>query len=34
MMACHHATAGEGRQEFIEWSTGGVGYEDHGEVIG
>ena len=21
MMACHHATAGEGRDEFIEWST-------------
>lgn len=34
MMACHHATAGEGRQEFIDWSTEGAGYEDHAEVIG
>ncbi|KAF7598593.1 MAG: hypothetical protein CGU29_11855 [Candidatus Dactylopiibacterium carminicum] len=33
-MACHHATAGEGRQEFIDWSTEGAGYEDHAEVIG
>ena len=33
-MACHHATAGEGRQEFIDWSTSGAGYEDHAEEIG
>ena len=34
MMACHHATAGEGRQEFIDWSTQASGYEDHGYLIG
>lgn len=34
MMACHHATAGEGRQEFIDWSIEGTGYEDHAEIIG
>lgn len=34
MMACHHATAGEGRQEFIEWSTSDPAYVDHGWVIG
>ncbi len=33
MMACHHATAGEGRQEFIDWSTQASGYEDHGYLI-
>lgn len=33
MMACHHATAAEGRQEFIDWSIEGVGYEAHAEVI-
>lgn len=34
MMACHHATAGEGRQEFIDWSTGDKDYRDDGWVIG
>jgi hypothetical protein len=34
MMACHHATAGEGRQEFIEWSTRDPEYADHGWIIG
>ena len=34
MMACHHATAGEGRQEFIEWSTSDPAYVDHGWIIG
>ncbi|WID42007.1 P4-specific DNA primase [Pseudomonas phage ZQG1] len=34
MMACHHATDGEGRQEFIEWSTQAAGYEDHAYLIG
>lgn len=34
MMACHHATAGEGRQEFIEWSTQDPEYVDHGRIIG
>lgn len=26
MMACHHATDGQGREEFIEWSTGDARY--------
>jgi hypothetical protein len=34
MCACHHATAGAGRQEFIAWSTTASGYEDHAELIG
>lgn len=34
MMACHHATAGEGRQEFIDWSTQDPEYVDDGRVIG
>lgn len=34
MMACHHATAGEGRQEFIDWSTQDPAYADHGALIG
>jgi len=34
MCACHHATAGEGRQEFIDWSTQASGYSDHCESIG
>lgn len=34
MCACHHATAGEGREEFIAWSTQGTGYGDHAELIG
>jgi len=34
MMACHHATAGEGRDEFVEWSTSDPEYADHGNVIG
>jgi hypothetical protein len=34
MMACHHATAGEGRQEFVDWSTGDPEYQDHGWIIG
>lgn len=34
MMACHHATAGEGRQEFIDWSTQDTAYAYHGSVIG
>ncbi|MGD9757939.1 MAG: DUF5906 domain-containing protein [Comamonas sp.] len=34
MMACHHATAGEGRQEFIDWSTQDTAYTDHGAIIG
>ncbi|MGQ7959908.1 bifunctional DNA primase/polymerase [Pseudomonas sp. SP16.1] len=34
MMACHHATNGEGRQEFIEWSTGDAKYQDDAWIIG
>lgn len=34
MMACHHATAGEGRDEFIEWSTGDPTYASDGWIIG
>lgn len=33
MMACHHATSGSGREEFIEWSTSDPEYAEHGEVI-
>lgn len=33
LMACHHATRGEGLDEFVEWSTQGAGYEDAAEVI-
>jgi len=34
MMAVHHATGGEARQEFIEWSTMDPAYADHAEIIG
>ena len=34
MMACHHATNGDGREEFIEWSTTDPDYADHAEIIG
>ncbi len=34
MMACHHATAGEGRQEFIDWSTQDPNYLDDAWIIG
>lgn len=34
MMACHHATAGEGRQEFIDWSTQDPDYRDDAWIIG
>ena len=34
MQACHHATAGDGRQEFVDWSTGDPQYADDGGVIG
>lgn len=34
MMACHHATNGEGRQEFIEWSTQDADYQDDAWIIG
>lgn len=34
MMACHHATDGEGRQEFIDWSTSDPSYADHEWIVG
>lgn len=34
MQACHHATAGDGRSEFIEWCTRDPLYTDHSGVIG
>ncbi|HTN88826.1 MAG TPA: AAA family ATPase [Sorangium sp.] len=34
MMACHHATDGEGRQEFIDWSTSDPAYADHEWIVG
>lgn len=34
MQACHHATAGDGRQEFIDWCTSDPSYSDHGNLIG
>jgi Primase C terminal 2 (PriCT-2)/Bifunctional DNA primase/polymerase, N-terminal len=32
-MACHHATAGDDREEFVEWSTGDPPFADHGHEI-
>lgn len=34
MQACHHATAGDGRSEFIEWSTRDPQYQNDGCIIG
>jgi hypothetical protein len=34
MMACHHATGGEGRQEFVAWSTADPEYADAADEIG
>lgn len=34
MMACHHASGGEGRQEFIDWSTQDPEYADDAWIIG
>ncbi|MES2914340.1 MAG: phage/plasmid primase, P4 family [Pseudomonadota bacterium] len=34
MQACHHATAGDGRQEFIDWSTGDPAYASDAGLIG
>lgn len=34
MCACHHGTAGDGRQEFIEWSTRDPRFADHEHEIG
>jgi hypothetical protein len=34
MMACHHASGGEARQEFIDWSTQDPQYADDAFIIG
>lgn len=34
MMASHHATGGEGREEFIAWSTSDPAFSGHGHAIG
>lgn len=34
MMACHHATDGAGRQEFIDWSTSDPKFADHDWIVG
>lgn len=34
MAACHHATGGDGREEFIAWSTSDPAYADDGYMIG
>lgn len=34
MMACHHATDGAGRQEFIDWSTSDPKFADHEWSVG
>lgn len=34
MMACHHATDGSGRQEFIDWSTSDPKFADHEWIVG
>lgn len=33
MMSCHHATDGEGSEEFIQWSTSDPEYRDHVNII-
>lgn len=33
LAASHYITAGEGVEEFIEWSTGAIGYEDDETII-
>jgi len=34
MMACHYASDGEGRQEFIDWCAGDHHYADHEWIVG
>jgi len=34
MQACHHASGGDARSEFIEWSTRDPEYNDHALIIG
>jgi hypothetical protein len=34
MLAAHHSTNGDGREEFIEWSTSDPQYANDGDLIG
>lgn len=34
MCCCHHASNGDARSEFVEWSTSDPTYKDHGELVG
>lgn len=34
MQACHHASGGDARDEFVSWSTGDPEYADHDEIVG
>lgn len=34
MLACHHASSGDAREEFIAWSIGDPQYSGHAELIG
>lgn len=34
MCACHHATAGDGRDEFVAWSASDPSYADHAAIVG
>lgn len=34
MMGCHHATAGDGREEFLDWAGTAPGYADHRWTVG
>ncbi len=33
MCACHHATGGDGRDEFVSWSISDPNYADHGAIV-
>ena len=33
MCACHHATAGDGREEFVAWSRRDPIYSDHSDIV-
>lgn len=34
MMGCHHATGGDGREEFLDWAGTAAGYVDHRWIVG
>ncbi len=34
MMSCHHATAGDGRQEFVDWCTSDPEFSDQAWIVG